>query len=828
MKNILDPDLFDWTDPVCISLHGCLYRLETEYDHNEVRPVTYKSSPNLPTSLVRFENSELPITELDFPAVTICSQGLNMDNVAKAVERDFLDWNDQREKEGQPGRFKRGTEDGESLASLMSVYLLEKFDISAGDPGILDIIQSTSVGGGAAINVEAVTKNVKKCSRARQKSGQETKAEKEVSEPDVESLEQPVGNRCALMRDQALASNNFTVISNIARPQQCIDHCQKSSNCSGFTFTAGTCKVDHEMGKFVRQEGSISGRRCSPCVPLELSLVEGLTLAKESGVSLTRCQALCGRKAGCSHYNYYYSKIPADSWSRCVLVSAARSYNKPQIVNKDFVLSGQRCKIKAGQADFQPQQVEKVTREAGKSVVGSDLKSYSNISSVEICIDICHKTEGCEAYQYLGGAGTDDWKGNICHVKYKVRGLKVTEDSSNLISGYSYFVCNTTKLEQNQAVGQNLLAVKSADPSDCVERCLETEDCVGYSFSHKHRLCFIKSSLEYFQEKEGFTSGRACYRPPTYSQFDIQSVRAQVSQSPVMSLVLSSEPEMECEAETGSNNVTRAKRAVSLSEKIKLENPPNIDFLMNPTLEGKREEYKEYVSNKLKNFFKDRNSTKIYPNLFRLLWYTKTPCFDLFNMTGEHSHILKYCEWAGERLDCEHLFQAVPTDVGICCSFNFNSSLTETVYATLIRELKDKERLRRNVSLAGDQNVRKGKVGFEMGLKVVLDSHSNIASPATINSDGNAFQVYIGNPSEFPFLRNRAIQIQPGHENHVEVSGVKISADPAIHSHSLDKRKCKFYDESDLVFHTGYSYTRYYSLLQHEWSQKIYPGVFLV
>ena len=52
-------------------------------------------------------------------------------------------------------------------------------------------------------------------------------------------------------------------------------------------------------------------------------------------------------------------------------------------------------------------------------------------------------------------------------------------------------------------------------------------------------------------------------------------------------------------------------------------------------------------------------------------------------------------------------------------------------------------------------------------------------------------QVYIGNPSEFPFLRNRAVQVQPGHENHVEVSGVKISADPAIISHSLDKRKCK-------------------------------------
>lgn len=46
----------------------------------------------LPLVLFRFENSELPVTEIEFPAVTICSQGLNMENVARAVERDFYDW----------------------------------------------------------------------------------------------------------------------------------------------------------------------------------------------------------------------------------------------------------------------------------------------------------------------------------------------------------------------------------------------------------------------------------------------------------------------------------------------------------------------------------------------------------------------------------------------------------------------------------------------------------------------------------------------------------------------------------------------------------------
>ena len=107
--------------------------------------------------ITRFENSELPVTEIDFPAVTICSQGLNMDNVAKAVERDFYEWHQQRKKKR---RMKRDT-----IQDLMAVYLKEKFDIEKNDPSILDIIQSTtSVGGGAAVKPESLTKNVKKCS----------------------------------------------------------------------------------------------------------------------------------------------------------------------------------------------------------------------------------------------------------------------------------------------------------------------------------------------------------------------------------------------------------------------------------------------------------------------------------------------------------------------------------------------------------------------------------------------------------------------------------------------------------------------------------------
>ena len=72
--------LHGWTGLLCIFVDGCILRLETKYDHYKVQT---KVKFLMIKNISRFENSELPVTELDFPAVTICSQGLNMDNVAK-------------------------------------------------------------------------------------------------------------------------------------------------------------------------------------------------------------------------------------------------------------------------------------------------------------------------------------------------------------------------------------------------------------------------------------------------------------------------------------------------------------------------------------------------------------------------------------------------------------------------------------------------------------------------------------------------------------------------------------------------------------------------
>ena len=78
----------------------------------------------------------------------------------------------------------------------------------------------------------------------------------------------------------------------------------------------------------------------------------------------------------------------------------------------------------------------------------------------------------------------------------------------------------------------------------------------------------------------------------------------------------------DAENETGGSK--KVKRSAGLPGKTRPgqvnATAPNIDILINPSQKKKREEYVGVVMNKLRDFFKDKNSTLIYPNLFRLLW----------------------------------------------------------------------------------------------------------------------------------------------------------------------------------------------------------------
>ena len=49
----------------------------------------------------------MPVTDLDFPSVTVCRQGINMAAVRKALELDFQLWQAEGDKETRVKRQAR-------------------------------------------------------------------------------------------------------------------------------------------------------------------------------------------------------------------------------------------------------------------------------------------------------------------------------------------------------------------------------------------------------------------------------------------------------------------------------------------------------------------------------------------------------------------------------------------------------------------------------------------------------------------------------------------------------------------------------------------------
>ena len=97
----------------------------------------------------------------------------------------------------------------------------------------------------------------------------------------------------------------------------------------------------------------------------------------------------------------------------------------------------------------------------------------------------------------------------------------------------------------------------------------------------------------------------------------------------------------------------------------------------------------------------------------------------------------------------------------MCCALNSETADENSVYALLMKEMQDKGEKVQKVPIS---------IGKNSGLKIILDLHSNQASFGSITEDFNSFQVFIGGSSEFPSLKERNLQLEPGQEHFLDLS----------------------------------------------------------
>ena len=124
---------------------------------------------------------------------------------------------------------------------------------------------------------------------------------------------------------------------------------------------------------------------------------------------------------------------------------------------------------------------------------------------------------------------------------------------------------------------------------------------------------------------------------------------------------------------------------------------------MNPNRTDEREKKIQKLKAKYKDIFGKLDLETAYENLFRLLWYTRLPCYDIGNITSNALHqmsVIKQCFWKEDEINCSALFKPMPSDRGMCCSFNLNSInafLKESKFQKVIDELQKSDQKHRYV-----------------------------------------------------------------------------------------------------------------------------------
>ena len=184
----------------------------------------------------------------------------------------------------------------------------------------------------------------------------------------------------------------------------------------------------------------------------------------------------------------------------------------------------------------------------------------------------------------------------------------------------------------------------------------------------------------------------------------------------------------------------------------------------------------------------------LYPELFRILWDSTLPCFKEEN---KEEHMMLSCEVAGVEVNCSKLFIRVPTDTGMCCALNVDDSLRASEYQELVKEMQG-------------EDVRTHKVetqeGIRNGLRLTLDLHSNTVSFGSLDQQFSAFNLFIGQPAQFPMMRDKSIRLEPGREHFVDLSATVVATD-GIKDILPEARGCLFTDEGSLEFYKSYTFS---------------------
>jgi len=243
-----------------------------------------------------------------------------------------------------------------------------------------------------------------------------------------------------------------------------------------------------------------------------------------------------------------------------------------------------------------------------------------------------------------------------------------------------------------------------------------------------------------------------------------------------------------------------------------------LDWLLDPSLKANKTRAIKYKKTALEDMMFRLNQTEAYTTLFSILWYSNFPCFEIKGVTSEidgERAILRSCKWKGVSIPCSAIFTTFPTDRGMCCSFNIQAADSIFLSGTFTKQLKKMQVNDKNYSVIESKlpvqykmnNEPKTSSGRNKGLVLILDAHSNLFAPGSVDTNFNGFMGLISTSSSFPLMIQQGFEIRAGQNNIIALSSTQIHADENLRDIKPKDRNCLFSDEvSDIKIHKQYSY----------------------
>ena len=289
--------------------------------------------------------------------------------------------------------------------------------------------------------------------------------------------------------------------------------------------------------------------------------------------------------------------------------------------------------------------------------------SNRNVATTEDCINLCHVSPGCAGYEHYSARHPDLWRRQLCSLKARVDTFTA---AAAVTSGYSFYVCPRAVFADQEAIGQNIGASEANSfksdhvdvgskeyifrpiPVKTVPLCVKPPRAAWGFPSLASDVISSPVSSTCSTRPAATRSSCATDPPPTSTCPSAERMSwvgpdaelllhcviliLPVSESPILSMVMTQNSSAECEmlasnqSEPGHPARGRSRRAAGEAEDggdtadtadTGDASMPNIDFLLNPGKKEKREDYEGYVMKRLLSFFEERNSSMLYPNLFR-------------------------------------------------------------------------------------------------------------------------------------------------------------------------------------------------------------------